>query len=407
MNRHLGLFTIVMLASTTAPAMEPKGAQSPPQNTIRKVICVAVQEKTPVSRERLTAYGNAISQTQEITQLMAAMRPSRIAMASDNLAHEFDDISAKLNTVYWRTWAPWTGAAAAACCVLSFLKPYCYPGVGDEQCQQITLLSAGYWAAQTRERAQERLGATNGLRVLELVDNQANAISKEKTRYSEHWCEQAKKILEVRKEAYQKIQEVGWVAAMQTMYCPEDLGSIPKEKYVFGSIFFQTLHQELMLLMRTVQGHQQQTEVCNFITEITQPLIANLRGKQFDDTDQVLNLARRILDDGCNRLKTIYHTQHLEEILTKIYFKATTIAREATIDRITKTCADQAGLNYSLDEINEKSNPVEEDAFLKVDSDYRSIIKERPLLLQAKINDEAECLAQPTRKLTEEEKKKQ
>lgn len=208
-NIRISLLATLLLFGNATVAMEgqsdasetPASQDTPPQQALRSVrdlLGIACEQTDPLNKDQLLKFAGAIDQTREFTLLTSEQRPAQLKMLVESITQDTNDARNIFSEQYKETWAPRTGIAAGACCLLTVLKPYACGLLDAIPTHEATILLSGFWAAEVKERTSQRTCVNNGSTVLKLIE--AKAVTLTQSRIQELYELQKKQKKETAKQ---------------------------------------------------------------------------------------------------------------------------------------------------------------------------------------------------------------
>ncbi len=180
MNKaRYSLLALLLLITNALIAME----QEADNFSLAEVLKEAKKEKAPLSLNRKVQFAQAMDLSDEFKALVTAEQPQRITMsltAIAQIAQKVEQRASLTTEEYIESWAPRTGAATAACGLLSCLKPYLCGLLDSVPAEEITVALSSLWMGRLYEKKLARIGINNKAVVAEIALAKANAIVEKK-----------------------------------------------------------------------------------------------------------------------------------------------------------------------------------------------------------------------------------
>ncbi len=183
MNKaRFSLLTLLILFAQALIAMED---QQQPNNSysLIEVFAKAREETRPLSLDRKVNFAEAMDESNEFKALLAAEHPVRVRMTFEevvNLARSTQQRTKKTSKEYLEAWAPRTGAAVAACGLLSCLKPYLAGLIDSIPTEEATIGLFCFWYGRVYELNPKRTGINNENVTADIALTKASNITQEK-----------------------------------------------------------------------------------------------------------------------------------------------------------------------------------------------------------------------------------
>lgn len=180
MNKaRFSLLTLLLLFANALMAMEGTKQPKIPFSLV-DVFAKAREETRALSLDRKVRFAEAMDESNEFEALLAAEQPARVKMAFEAVTNLYSETTERTTKEWRRTLAPRTGAATAACCLLSCLKPYLCGLLDGVPTEEMTIGLFGFWNGRVYELQPLRIASNNEATLAKIAIAKASQITEEK-----------------------------------------------------------------------------------------------------------------------------------------------------------------------------------------------------------------------------------